>query len=563
MALVRPSPYLGGARGRGHFRELAVLKDLEEGLPAQFAVFHNVFVHNSDGQSDEHCEIDLVIMGPDGRLVLMEVKAGGVEERDGRLYKHYQKQEHDIGRQCLNQYMAMVHRLDASGLRTDLTRCLVLPDHVLQAGQAVSMPNIRIIDAHGYAQLATRIRAMLETAPSGRPMSDVEAIRGFLDNQFQVSPDLSVMGRQLRETTTVLADGLASWVPRISAPSRIVRVQATAGSGKTQLALRLIGDAVAAGRSVLYVCFNRPLADQMIALTSPRAEVVSFHELSLAHYRRRYGEPAIFDTDTFAQVAAAYLADSLSFAPRYDVLVVDEAQDFEHDWLQALFALLREEGSLYMLEDDQQQLYRREPVEIADAVMIRSADNFRSPRAVCQAINALALTREPINSRSPYGGALPAFFSYADDAQLLTQTEHAVRLLMQQGFAPEEIVVLSTHGRQRSALNACSELAGIATRRFTGQYDGAGNACWTEGRLLLESIYRFKGQSARAVVLTELDFTELSPREIALLFVGMTRASMALSMVMASSTEALLSQRLEVPEAAAGKADSIPVSTCT
>lgn len=545
MAVIKPSTDVGSAKGVGRYRELAVLKDLAKGLPDNVEIFHSVFIHNSDGESDSHCEIDVVVMGADGRLLLMEIKAGDVYGREGLLYKTYDNHEHDIDRQCQNQYMAMVRRLKDVGLRTDLTRCLVLPDHVLGQDQAVSMPRVRIIDAHGYKDLDVRVRAMLESAPSGRPMSSVEDIRAFLDNHFQISPDLAVMGRQLRDATTVLADGLASWVPRISVPSRVVRVQATAGSGKTQLALRLVADAVVAGKSVLYVCFNRPLADHMAMLVSPRATVASFHELSMAHFRRHCGEPDFSRSSAFTEAADVYVQSSASFTARYDVLLIDEAQDFDHHWLGALFALLHEGGALYLLEDEQQQLYGREPFDIAEAVLVRSMDNFRSPRAICQSINAFGLTKEAVVSRSPYAGHLPSIFSYADAGQLLVQTEAAVFRLLQQGFRAEDIVLLSAHGRQRSVLTEPAVLAGCPVRRFTGQYDRDGNACWSEGQLMVDSIYRFKGQSARAVVLTELDFHDMTAREQALLFVGMTRATMALSIVLASHTEALLMQRLD------------------
>ncbi|WP_324877249.1 nuclease-related domain-containing DEAD/DEAH box helicase [Herbaspirillum sp.] len=551
MALVKPSPGMGAAQGSGRYRELAVLQDLARGLPDGFEVFHSVFVHNSDGQADDHCEIDVVVMAPDGRLLLMEIKAGGVIHREGRLYKSYGGHEHDVDRQCLNQYMAMVRRLSAAGLRTDLTRCLVLPDHVLTKDQIVSMPQVRIIDAHGYAHLAERVRAMLEAPASGRALSDAGLIRQFMDNQFDVLPDLTVIGRQLRDATMQLADGLASWVPRIQAPSRVLRVQATAGSGKTQLALRLIGGAVAAGKAVLYVCFNRSLADHMIRLASPRATIASFHELSIAHFQRHHGTPDFSDHAVFDKAADAYIADSAGFDARYDVLLVDEAQDFEHAWLRALFYLLREDGLLYVMEDEQQQLYQRDPFDIDDAVVIRSRDNFRSPREICRVINALGLADETIISRSPYGGSLPTFYTYADDESLPGCTEQAVQAMLAQGFAPADIVVLTARGRQRSRLSGLVQLAGQSVRRFEGEYDRDGNACWREGQLLVESIYRFKGQSARAVVLTELDFTTLSARERALLFVGMTRATMAASLVMTAATEQLLARQLEPANVAA------------
>jgi predicted ATP-dependent serine protease len=73
--------------------------------------------------------------------------------------------------------------------------------------------------------------------------------------------------------------GLAAWARRLDfAPFR-PRVVGTAGSGKTQLALAVLQDAAAAGRTALYVCYKRPLADHMARIAPAGVEVASFHQL--------------------------------------------------------------------------------------------------------------------------------------------------------------------------------------------------------------------------------------------------------------------------------------------
>jgi superfamily I DNA and RNA helicase len=59
-----------------------------------------------------------------------------------------------------------------------------------------------------------------------------------------------------------------------------------------------------------------------------------------------------------------------------------------------------------------------------------------------------------------------------------------------------------------------------------------GNPEFREGELLTESVYRFKGQSAPAVIFTEIDFETLDEKNFRKLFVGMTRARMKLVLVM-------------------------------
>jgi len=79
-------------------------------------------------------------------------------------------------------------------------------------------------------------------------------------------------------------------------------------------------------------------------------------------------------------------------------------------------------------------------------------------------------------------------------------------------------------------------------RRFTGAFDAGGAPVWTEGDLLVESVRRFKGQAAAAVVLTECDFAELDAMNRRLLFVGLTRARVHLEWVLSIQMQLLLLQ---------------------
>jgi superfamily I DNA and RNA helicase len=84
------------------------------------------------------------------------------------------------------------------------------------------------------------------------------------------------------------------------------------------------------------------------------------------------------------------------------------------------------------------------------------------------------------------------------------------------------------------------QLGQHALHSFTGGYDLLGNPMFRKGGLLAESVYRFKGQSAPAVIFTELDFTELDERTVRKLFVGMTRASLKLVLVCSERAASLL-----------------------
>ena len=520
----------------GRYRELEVLERLRDYLPDGFEVFHNIPLHTLHGARDRYGEIDVAVLSPEGCVLLIEVKAGPVLLRTGDIFKVYGDDECDVARQGRLQRVAMQNRLQEAGLETVVLSCLVLPDYELGDSQVISIPRERIIDATRYGNMVSTVQEWLR-AVHGK--ADHTALRRLLLNQFEVTPNLEVMRDQLFGAVRRLADGLATWVPRMGSATGVYRIQATAGSGKTQLALQLLDTAAAEGLNAHYVCFNRSLADHVRRLASPKVEVVNFHELCVEHHRRRHGHPA-FSPQAFERMADAYVAASTEFAQNLDLLVIDEAQDFDAAWVESLCNRLKPDGRLYVLEDDAQRLYQQEGFELGDAVTVQCSDNFRSPRVICDLINALSLVRPPVRALNPYRGELPGIRTYASEQELLAQTEAAVAALRARGFALADIAVISGRGREKSTLLNRVTIGPHSTRRFTGEYDAAGEPRWSTGELLLESVYRYKGQSAPAVVVTEMDFAELDDAARRRLFVALTRAQMAIELVLSARAERCL-----------------------
>jgi superfamily I DNA and RNA helicase len=108
------------------------------------------------------------------------------------------------------------------------------------------------------------------------------------------------------------------------------------------------------------------------------------------------------------------------------------------------------------------------------------------------------------------------------------------------------MAVVSFRGRTQSALLSLDMLGPHPIRRFTGRYDLLAQPVFTDGELLVESVYRFKGQAAPAVVLSEVDFETLDERTVRKLFVGATRATMKLAIVASTRSAKALRAALGV-----------------
>jgi superfamily I DNA and RNA helicase len=325
----------------------------------------------------------------------------------------------------------------------------------------------------------------------------------------------------------------------------VIRVIGTAGSGKTQLALRLLRHAAGLGKKAAYICFNRALADHMSRVAPVRTPVETFHEFALRVVRRS-GQAVDFSLptpfDTIANQCIELLAQS---DPDLDLLVLDEMQDLQPEWVQTLLSRLKDDGKAVLLEDPEQQLYKdREAFDIPEAVTITSHENFRTPRALVNLINMMRLTDVEVDALSPYEGETPDPIVYESTERIGPCTIKAVERCLKRGFNLDNVAIVSMRGRQRSVLQGLDRLGPWSLNHFTGQFDEGSTPIWKDGQLLIDSVRRFKGQAAPAVVLTECDMTELDAINRKLLFVGLTRARVHLEWVMSTNTANILEEAL-------------------
>ncbi|MEJ8848079.1 ATP-binding domain-containing protein [Variovorax rhizosphaerae] len=549
MAEIRPP--LSPAIGSGQYREHDMIRLLGDALPAACTIYHSLQMSQLHESLQRFGELDVVVVFPGGHLAVLEVKAGAVELSESGVFKRYGSGGKNLAHQAHSQLQGLIFRLRESQLgEVRIAHFLLLPDFRVAQG-SIGYPRERIIDAgqlHELGPLLTDACRHMPLAPD-----KVEQLHAFLANRFAVVPDAACHQGQRQAATRRLAQGLATWVPRISAPSGVYIVEGTAGSGKTQLALTLLQHAAERRERAQYVCFNRPLADHIARIAPVRAEVGTADEFGITALRASgvepdfVGDPAVFGKGRAALAAANALA-----APTLDMLIIDESQDFDGEWLEALLPRLKPQGRLYLMGDPSQAIYQKAPFDLPEGVRTVCPDNFRSPRRVVETINLLRLTAEPIVARGPDEGDMPGLHVHEpSDLGGLKAVEKIIADVLRDGFATDDIALVSFCGRQRSALLQQDRLGSRPLRRFTGRYEPSGVPVWTDGELLAESVYRFKGQSAPVIVVCEMDFEALDEQRARMLFVAMTRAQSRLHLVMSRAAERALAARLDPASAAA------------
>lgn len=552
MARIHPEGWRQLQASGAQQRELATLALFADGLPDDYAVYHGLHWTRAEGSRTVFGEIGFAVLGPGGRVLLIEQHSGFLDETEAGLLRPGKRRNREVAVALAHDAEALRARLRPllEGGEARLDTLFYCPDYAVRQPGTAGLDPARIVDAGRRDQLIAIVRTLAgpaDEAPAAP--TRLAALHRFFADLLELVPDVQALAGRADDLTTRLSGGLAEWARRITMTPHRLRITATAGSGKTQLALAAFVDAIEAGRRPLYVCYNRPLADHIARIVPAGGEVATYHQLCDRSLRAAGRTPDFSAPDRFRRMEAdfaALVAGGGGPAGGYDELIVDEGQDFFEAWRDTLFALLGPDGRAWWLEDPLQNLYGREPVALPGWVGLSADTNYRTPADVLALLNARLPLPAPVRAGSPLADSEPELLAWESnagdggEAGLLDATRRAITRAIGLGFRRDMIVLLTFRGREHSRFTPLGHLGPHRLRAFHGRYDLFGEAEYSDGDLLIDSVYRFKGQAAPCVIFTEIDFEALDELTMRKLFVGATRATMKLILVASNRAAALL-----------------------
>lgn len=177
-------------------------------------------------------------------------------------------------------------------------------------------------------------------------------------------------------------------IPNILSSKR--RVIGSAGSGKTFLLVRKAIDGAREGKNTLLVTFNITMANYLKDLVLRLASYYGSHvhrNIEVAHYHRlKYGT-----TDEMTGQDAEHRTLSSYSSKPVDVLLIDEGQDFEAEWVTELLLICAPDAHVMFVEDDRQNIYVRKKINIPPfkGRPNRLNETHRMPDHLTQLANAL------------------------------------------------------------------------------------------------------------------------------------------------------------------------------
>jgi superfamily I DNA/RNA helicase len=282
------------------------------------------------------------------------------------------------------------------------------------------------------------------------------------------------------------------------------------------------------GFRVLLTCFNRPLADHLKRQLAgcDGLDVFAFHQLCV-EFARRAGLPLSTSPEPSAdffdrELPEAFLSALERLPDRYDAIVVDEGQDFTGDfWLTLSCALKDPDHSiLYIFYDDNQDLFRPPALPDNFPQSFPLVENYRNTSQIHSVAKSFYWRPDEMVASGPEGEPVQ-FVAVRQEADIGAEVESTLRVLLDMKVAPSNIAILTGRAVESSRFASLRSLGPVPLTR---------DAEREPERVLVESVFRFKGLERQVVVLTDIETLDPSHDQAAY-YVALTRARLLLVVV--------------------------------
>jgi len=520
--------------------ECKTYKRLADELDDLFVVFYSrPFLGQKPSGEEIDGECDFIIAHPELGLLALEVKGGQIEycpeqdqwmSKDRWGYTHIIKNPAFQAMKCKNQILKKLNKSRMWKPRRIFARHgVIFPDTEKPCDDLTADLPLDIIcflddfekNFHKWIMqhFSNGVHPDTRTLPLGN--DGIRALEYLLARPFQLHVPL---GHILNEDDSIIQTLTCQQYHILKAIEKIPRasVSGGAGTGKTVLAMEEAIRNAESGNKVLLTCYNRPLAEEMKRKLSsyPSVTVGTFHEFcnSTIHKAGLTFPDNIPEKKLYNEIYPDFLDKALAVLPdlRFNVIIIDEGQDFHPLWLNALEKALKENGNgkIRVFFDSNQRVYGNTEKMLSQyqLVPILLSYNIRNTRTI-HGVTQRYYRGYPVESIGPEGKKIDLIF--LESLKILRkELENIVnRLITKERVNPSDITVLMA---SRNLIHhICPD--GVLAGRECAPCD----APREKEKIILDTVRRFKGLESPIVILIVTSDIVIN---VELLYVALSRA---------------------------------------
>ena len=527
MAIMHPSSIIEGTHV---YSEEKFYNALKEQLNDKFHVFYSVRWYTIKNGVREDSESDFLIFNPDYGFLCVEVKGGkkvscnpedGVwridDSQGGRILDKSPYKQAEQSMRYFKEYFEEELEAKYYGVYGN---AVAFPNFVVNTQLAMDAPLEITIDLNDMQNLQKRIIEIFRYFRGYR-----QGTTAFLSPDMQKKL-INLINKRI--ALSISAGALIEFKNRELV--EINRIQDSvidllvhydrafivggAGTGKTWIGIKKIKRYLSEGLKPLFLCYNKALSDFVSKILEGKADCYNFDSFM---YKLLGAKAADAPVKCGSKEYAALL-DKAVFE-KYDLVIVDEGQDFTEDWAFCVNLLLKDGGSLFVLFDESQNIFQR---SFADKFFIENP-----PFVLRYNIRNTYNIYEYAKSRSGLGidtisnqieGVEPEYKTFTRKAQLISYIDSVVnKLVNKEGVAKDKIVILSDRRKENSVLSGVEEVAGY---QLDDIYDDASDV------IQYRTIQSFKGLEADIIIFINHTYKNepQTERKRSLLYTALTRA---------------------------------------
>lgn len=419
-----------------------------EGLTA----FHSVAWQYKRKGAQGDGEADFVVIAPDKGILILEVKGGGVEIKDGQWFTTNARGEKNKIRDPFDQakdskYALLGYIKETAPELTQypIVHGVVFPDITVDGYLTFNAPREILIDANELKSIDKSINRIFEHWGRAKQVQP-SAIKIYVSLLAPTKTVKRLLSNEVVDVSESLIELTAQQTLVLYATRRMKRavVYGSAGTGKTILAAERARQLSTSGLKTLLVCYNTPLKEYLQSgMSDSNVEVESFHTLAIKVAKwAKTPLPASLESEWFERDVVDVFKKSVeSFPLIYDAILVDEAQDFAPEWIAATEGIVRDGGYFLLYADSHQDLYKRGWAVPPGFGEYELSVNCRNSKQIAEKVAKLfgdQLVGKMVD------GPEPVLVEYDRESQIITYTVNLLEsLLLEQGLSAKQVIVLT------------------------------------------------------------------------------------------------------------------------